>query len=227
MNILQNYNGIMDNYIVTALEPQKNNKKRYNLYLDGQFKCALALDSIAIFRIKVGQTLSEEELQNILDTTETQIAFDKCLNLLSKSMKTKQQIKEYLQQKGFGVRAVENVLQKLENYGYVDDVNYAKVFVAQNKKTKGVYRIKQELFLKGIPKQIIEEALLDLDTDETLESAIVVAKKFLKDKPIDQKELQRLNRHLLSRGFDFETVSRVISVLKNDFADCRIEGDFD
>ena len=217
----------MGDFVVTALEPKKNNKKRYNLYLDGQFKCGLTVDSVAIFRIKVGQTLSEEELQNILDTTETQIAFDKCLNLLSKSMKTKQQIKDYLQQKGFGLRAVENVLQKLENYGYVDDVNYAKVFVAQNKKTKGVYRIKQELFLKGIPKQIIEEALLDLDTDETLESALVVAKKFIKDKPIDQKELQRLNRHLLSRGFDFETTSKVIFTIKNEMVDCGDGEDFE
>ena len=217
----------MGDFVVTALEPKKNNKKRYNLYLDGQFKCGLTVDSVAIFRIKVGQTLSEEELQNILDTTETQIAFDKCLNLLSKNMKTKQQIKDYLQQKGFGLRAVENVLQKLENYGYVDDVNYAKVFVAQNKKTKGVYRIKQELFLKGIPKQIIEEALLDLDTDETLESALVVAKKFIKDKPIDQKELQRLNRHLLSRGFDFETTSKVIFTIKNEMVDCGDGEDFE
>ena len=71
----------MQEYTITALEPQKNSKRRYNLYLDGEYKCGITEDSVAVFRLKAGQTLTESKLREIMDTTETQIAFDKCLNL--------------------------------------------------------------------------------------------------------------------------------------------------
>lgn len=46
----------MHEYTITALEPQKNSKRRYNLYLDGEFKCGITEDSVAVFRLKAGQT---------------------------------------------------------------------------------------------------------------------------------------------------------------------------
>lgn len=211
----------MQEYTITALEPQKNSKRRYNLYLDGEFKCGVTEDSVAVFRLKVGQTLTESKLKEIMDTTETQIAFDKCLNLLGKSMKTTKQIKDYLQQKGFGDRVSQNVLNKLKEYKYIDDQAYAAAFVSQFKTCKGVFRIRQELMLKGIKKEIIDEALIGLDEEENVENAFNLAKKAVKGKQIDQKQLIKINRHLLSRGFDFETINVVLNRLKteNDFSD--------
>lgn len=211
----------MHEYTITALEPQKNSKRRYNLYLDGEYKCGITEDSVAVFRLKAGQTLTESKLREIMDTTETQIAFDKCLNLLGKSMKTTKQIKEYLQQKGFGDRVSQNVINKLKEYKYIDDQAYAVAFVSQFKTCKGAFRIRQELMLKGIKKEIIDEALSDIDENEKVENAFNLAKKAVKGKPIDQKQLIKVNRHLLSRGFDFETVNVVLNRLKteNGFSD--------
>lgn len=211
----------MQEYTITALEPQKNSKRRYNLYLDGEFKCGVTEDSVAVFRLKVRQTLTESKLQEIMDTTETQTAFDKCLNLLGKSMKTTKQIKDYLQQKGFGDRVSQNVVNKLKEYRYIDDEAYAIAFVSQFKTNKGAFRIRQELMLKGIKKEIIDEALTGIDENENVENAFNIAKKAVKGKQIDQKQLIKVNRHLLSRGFDFETVNVVINRLKteNGFSD--------
>ena len=51
----------MHEYTITALEPQKNSKRRYNLYLDGEFKCGITEDSVAVFRLKAGQTLRKKQ----------------------------------------------------------------------------------------------------------------------------------------------------------------------
>ena len=75
--------------------------------------------------------------------------------------------------------------------------------------------------LKGIKKEIIDEALSDIDENEKVENAFNLAKKAVKGKQIDQKQLIKVNRHLLSRGFDFETVNVVLNRLKteNGFSD--------
>ena len=204
----------MSEYVVTALETQKTNKKKYNLYLDGEFYCGLTQESVAIFRIKVGQILTDEKLKDILNTTETQIAFDKSLNYISRGMKTKRQVKEYLDGKHFSEIVVKNVLDKLENYGYVDDGDYANVYVAQNKKNKGTFRLKQEMLMKGISKETVEEVLVDVDDEESFENAFFLAQKLVKDKPLEQKLMAKVNRYLLSRGFSYEIVGRVICKLK-------------
>ena len=70
--------------------------------------------------------------------------------------------------------------------------------------------------LKGIKKEIIDEALSDIDENEKVENAFNLAKKAVKGKPLDQKQLIKVNRHLLSRGFDFETVNVVLNRLKTE-----------
>ena len=43
------------------------------------------------------------------------------------------------------------------------------------------------------------------------DNANAVADKFMKNKPNDTATLVRLQRHLLSRGYDYDTVSAVIN----------------
>ena len=217
----------MKNYVVTALEAQKNTKKRYNLYLDGEFRCVLTEETVFFHGVKVGQTYTEEELQQIFNSMEVEIALNKSLNLLSKSMKTSKQIRDYLTEKGFDKCVIKVVLDKLEKYGYVNDSEYVKAYIAQNKQTKGKYRIREELILKGVSQQLIEYALSCLDEDEAFNVAFCLANKFVKDKPIDQKMLVRLNRHLLSRGFDFSIAHSVISQLKNNRSEYEESVDLD
>ena len=78
----------MEKYTITAIEPQKTSKKRYNLFLDGEFYCGITDQTVVFAGLKVGKTITSQELENILNSMEVQIAFDKTLNLLSHSMKT-------------------------------------------------------------------------------------------------------------------------------------------
>lgn len=214
----------MQEYVITAIVQKKNNKTRYELYLDGEQNCVLTDESVAIFRLKEGQTLTESQLNDILDTTETQIAFDKCLNLLGKSMKTSGQVKDYLRQKGFNERVALNVMNKLKEYKYVDDYAYTAAFVAQNKSSKGLFRLKREMALKGISEEIIDAVLSTQGDEDESENAFYLAERFTKGKCLDVKSLARLNRHLLSRGFGFDTINTVVNRLKEKYGfsdDCN------
>ena len=203
---------------ITAIEYQKNNKNKVNLYVDGEFKCGLTAETAVVARLKKGQELSEEKLTELLTTSEAQIAFDKSLNYISKSGKTAYQVKQYLVQKGFAPQAADSALQKLKDYNYVDDEQYAAQYVAQGKPTKGAIRLKQELMLKGVEKSVIEQALSALDQEETEQNALRVAEKFLKNKPLDVSTAAKINRHLLGRGFDYETAGAVLEILRQKYS---------
>lgn len=49
--------------MITAIEAQKRNKDKVNLYLDGEFACSLTAESVVRARLKIGQELSEERLR--------------------------------------------------------------------------------------------------------------------------------------------------------------------
>lgn len=216
----------MAEYTVTAIEQQKNNKKRYNLYLNHEFYCGLTEESIVFHRIEVGRTFSQEKLNEILDSIETQFAFDKSLNLLARGMKTVYQMKNYLESKGFAPVVIENVITKLQKYNYIDDSAYIKTYISLNKKTKGEFRIKHELMLKGVSKDLIDEFVVFDDKQEIFENALMLAKKIVKDNFIDQKMLTKVNRHLLSRGFGFSVVNEVIGFLKQNSSICIDNEDY-
>lgn len=69
--------------MITAIEAQKRNKDKVNLYLDGEFACSLTAESVVRARLKIGQELSEEKLREILATSETELAFKKALDYIS------------------------------------------------------------------------------------------------------------------------------------------------
>ena len=54
---------------VTNIQPQKN-KKRVNVFLDGEFYMGMELYTIMKYRIKVGNTYNENELKEFIISEE-------------------------------------------------------------------------------------------------------------------------------------------------------------
>lgn len=123
--------------MITALEAQKRNKDKVNLYIDGEFRCSLTAESVVRARLKAGQELSEERLEEILLTSETELAFKKALDYIARAMKTKKQVLDYLCGKGFDMCAAKRAVEKLEEYKYVDDRAFAMQYAEFNAKQKG------------------------------------------------------------------------------------------
>jgi regulatory protein len=66
---------------ITALRFQKRNKNRVNVYLDGQF--AFGLVAIEAARLRVGQTLSDNDVARLQMRDEVERAYERALNFLS------------------------------------------------------------------------------------------------------------------------------------------------
>lgn len=200
---------------ITDIQIQKRNKSRANIYLDGEFAFALEMLTVMKLGLKIGKDVDVDTIKTAVFDSETSVAFGKAVDYLARAMKTTKQVRDYLTKKGYSVDVTNCVIEKLQGYKYLDDQAYARMYVEQSKTHKGERRIKQELLNKGISHNDVDDHV-QVDADDQLTSATSLAQKYLKNKQRDVKTMQKLQRFLLYRGFDFDVVNTVIRTFKTD-----------
>ena len=205
--------------LITKIEVQKRNKNRVNLYLNEEFFCGLSLETVVRNHLKEGQNISEQSIEYLKNETEKQVALEKATGYISKCQKTKKQIKDYLQKKGFDDEICDYALEKLGEYHFVDDELFAKSYVKAKGKTSGRKKLSYELKQKGVEEQIINDCIENFCEDE--KTVNVVLEKYLKNKPLDIKTKQKAFRYLMSHGYSADVASSAISrVYKSSEDDC-------
>lgn len=200
---------------ITDIQIQKRNKSRANIYLDGEFAFALEMLTVMKLGLKIGKDVDVDTIKTAVFDSETSVAFGKAVDYLARAMKTTKQVRDYLTKKGYSDNVTNCVIEKLQGYKYLDDQAYARMYVEQSKTHKGERRIKQELLNKGISHNDVDDQV-QVDADDQLTSATSLAQKYLKNKQRDIKTMQKLQRFLLYRGFDFDVVNTVIRTFKTD-----------
>ncbi|MDE7305894.1 MAG: recombination regulator RecX, partial [Clostridia bacterium] len=62
---------------ITSIEPQKKDKERCNVYVDGRFYCGIKLEVAIKFHLKAGMQIEKSRLDEIQLETEKSQAMDK------------------------------------------------------------------------------------------------------------------------------------------------------
>jgi len=122
-----------------------------------------------------------------------------------------------LRQKKFSEKVIQDTVSFLKDRQFIDDRLFAKGWVSSRlKRPFGLRRIRQELALKGLDKEIIEEALAQVK-EHYSESAVagqLAEKRFSKLKNIEpQKAKARVYAYLVRRGFSPEISSDIVKGL--------------
>ena len=147
---------------------------------------------------------------------DRQAVRDQCLRLLSHRARSVGELRERLRTGGFGTDVTEGVLSDMEDAGLIDDEEFVRSWVAGRKAAGGASRrkIAWELKRKGVDRDLIERVLREEMDDRTeLGQAAQLARKKLRGQRVEGKELSRLRRHLLGRGFGFDTVDSVLQAV--------------
>lgn len=196
---------------ITSITAQAKDKTRCNVYVDGRFCCGLTVETVVKNRLKVGQSVSPEQLAEMQLESEKNTALDKALTHLSATRKTEKQIREFLQKKGYLPAVIDYVIEKLRGYGFLNDGEYAEAYVEQAAKRKGGRLIRMELRSKGVTDAEIDGALGGLDEQTELQTAIALLQKYMRGKTADVQTLQKAYRHLMSKGFSYDVAKEALS----------------
>ena len=199
---------------VTALEVQKKNKERVNVYVDDAFFCGLSLDDVVRFRLAVGMNLSEMEMRSISDMGEENKYFTKALEYTLRSPKTQFQIKQYLYKKQLETPTINRIIDRLVALNYINDEQYAEQFVSAKSHKMGVGVIKQKLMQKGVNRDIVGESVAQVDNQE--EPCLALAEKYMRNKEWTSENMAKLGRYLFSKGFAYDIIVSVKEKLRKE-----------
>ena len=195
---------------ITAIEPQKHDGARCNIFVDGRFLCGMSLQTVMQNRLKVGSVVTAEQLASLQLESEKQTALDKALTHISASMKTEREVRDFLTKKGYLADVSDYVVEKMKGYGFLDDAAYARSYAEHVSSRKGARLIAAELRRKGISDEAVEAAVGELEGEEDTAKAILA--KYLRGKDVqDAKVLRKAYAHLLSKGFGYDAARAVLT----------------
>ncbi len=214
---------------ITMIEAQKRHKKRYNVYLDGDFVFGISEDTLVRYALSKGQYLSQEESKNILASERDNRAYQIALNYLSHSLRSKKQVSQRLAKEDYSQATIDKVMAKLEDLSLVNDLYYGQSYTrtAKTINRKGPKVIAMELKEKGLSEDIIDQALLEYSEADQMENAQHLAKKKLPSllrKNSNLKAVEKLQQFLYKKGYNNDLISQVLSQLKESDQLDRDEG---
>ena len=111
---------------ITAITPQKKDRTRCNIEVDGRFYCGMKLETVMKNRLKAGQTVCADELSRMQLESEKTTAFDKALTHITATAKTEREVRLFLQKKGYLGDVCDYVVDKMKEYGFLDDGELCK-----------------------------------------------------------------------------------------------------
>ena len=129
---------------------------------------------------------------------------DYCLKLITIKDRTEKEIRTKLKEKNFDENTIEEEIEFLSNYGYINDKRYAEHFTADaiNIKKWGKSRIRAELLRRGIERFVIDDAIEEAFAETEDDRLYTEMEKRYKDADFsNMKERTRIFNFYLRRGF--------------------------
>lgn len=195
---------------ITSIEPQKKDKERCSIFVDGRFYCGVKLEVAIKYRLKAGMRIEKSRLDEIQLETEKGQALDKALTHLSATMKTRKQISDFLAKKGYTEPVINYVLERLEYHKFVDDYAYCRAYV-QSVKGKGKRALEADLYKRGADKAAIQAALEEVEEDDEEAGELLI--KYLRGKELNRQNLSKGFKYLLSKGYGYDTAKSALEKL--------------
>lgn len=208
---------------VTSVEPQKNNPRRFNIFLDGEFAFGVDEDLVVNRRLVVGKEINPEDLDKILFEAEVGKLMERMYRLFNIRQRSEKEVRNYLKNLSFKRKlkgeeevselVISELVENLKKKGIVNDEEFAKAWVEARSKKKGLRVIKLELLQKGISREIIEEVISGQVTGYSEEE---VAEKLLGRKIEAWINLPTMEfkkkayQFLLRRGFEYDIVKDIV-----------------
>ena len=195
---------------ITALKAQKKNPNRISVYLDGEY--AFGLARIVAAWLRIGQRLSEEEINRLKQQDTLEVAYQKALRFLGYRSRSEAEIQKKLSEQGYEDSVAAGTIQRLKEKGFLGDEQFARDWV-ENRTTfrpRSKRMLAIELRQKGVEEEAIQQALAETGDEDNLayQTAIKYAHRLA---GVDWETFRkRLGAYLMRRGFSYGTIAPIL-----------------
>lgn len=194
---------------------------RNKIYLDTEE----IMDISPLIRQKYDLKVNDS-IGRFYDEISYEASLEKGIFLISLKDRTKKEIRLKLEEKFRNKSAILQAIEKLEELGYLNDLNYAISYIES--KTYGKNRISYNLFQKGIDRSTVEKAYLILyeEKEENIDDVKLEklidknSRKINSSNSRDEKKLkeeQKLIQYLARQGFSLDKIFKKLKEYKENY----------
>lgn len=208
---------------IESIEKARKGTK-FRVSLDDGTELLLSKEVIIDFGLRRNDELSEGLLSEITGAQSYRDAYFAAGRLLNYRMRTRSELEQRLQKKGYPQTVVERVLARMGEIGLLDDSKFADAFVASKISSRPVGKrmLEHGLREKGVGKEIAHEAVSRISDEETqLHLALRAAETKMRSlrRFAPDKRREKLIAFLARRGFDWWVIRKVTGKIFKGEAD--------
>lgn len=194
---------------ITMIKPAVKTKGRFNIFVDTKYSFSLDEQQLLDLKIKRGQEISEQELENLKKESDFGKKYARSLELIMRRIRSVKEIHDYAWRKKWEVEETARIIEKLVSKGYVNDEKFAEAWVRSRAALKHISKRKLivELRQKGIPGDIIEQTL---ERSEEYNEQQALA-ELVDKKKARYPDRNKFTAYLLRQGFRYDDVKQVLT----------------
>ena len=196
--------------VIRELKPSQRVEGRWLAVLEDGSILRLGEGEVIGFSLYAGKELTEEQAQSLLDCARRSALKEKALNLLSRKPQSRRELERKLKEWEAGEEETAAICGRMEELGYLNDESYAALVVRHyGAKGYGEKKLRDELYRRGVPRDLWDAALEQADNPADAIDAFVAKK--LAGKSPDRKELEKVSAALLRRGYSWSDIRDALS----------------
>lgn len=196
-------------YQVVSVIPQ--DKKKLKICLDNGDTFILYKGEAAKLSLFEKEVFDDVKYQQIMTDILGKRATKRAMHLLEQQERTEKQLRDKLQQNGYPEQCIDQAINYVKSYHYIDDYRYATVYIRYHQEKESKQKLIQKLMTKGISREIIQQALeAEFVADECAQIKELLKKRRFDPDNADEATRRKTAQFLMRKGFKSRDIFRVM-----------------
>ena len=193
--------------VIEELKPSKHVEGRWLAVLEDGSILRLGEGEVVDFALYAGRELSEEEADRLRDSIRRNGLKAKAIELLMRKPQSRKELGRKLAEWEASHEEAEAVCDRMEELGYLNEAEYAGRIVRHfAAKGFGERKLRDELYRRGVPRELWDEALEQIEEEDNASAIDAFLEKKLKGSH-DPKDIKKASDALARRGFSWPEIS--------------------
>lgn len=175
------------------------------------------IQTVTKYNLKAGISIPQQAVLEISEADQFRKARERALYLLDYRDYCFVELYKKLEQ-NYSEEICLRVVNNLAQAGIINDRRYAERLGEKLVCTKGYgyYRARQEMLMKGLDRELVEE-ILEEYSDETLQRLEELIEKKYAHRITDRKSLDRVKNALVRQGYSYSDINTVLADFDFEF----------
>jgi regulatory protein len=198
------------------LEIEKYKGSTYCIIFSDEKRIYLNSEIVSQYNLKPGIDIPEQAVEEIVAANDTRRAKEYALHLLSfKDFSYAELFKKLENNYAEGI--CYDVCNKMVRLGFINDRRYAQKLARNLFEVKhfGIHRVKQEMLLKGLPDEAVDEAVEKYEDGTAERLSELINKKYARYLT-DENGVKKVKAALVRMGYSYSDIKAALNAYGED-----------